>query len=419
MNTVDSFQGQEAEFVFVSLTRSCAPDSEASGLGFAKDSRRANVMLTRVKNMMVVVGDAINMVSSSKGKSGILIPLLAQHSSDTNSMFLVSKKTDLISPYKLPLDIPHVQKKRRNVATKPAPPARLVTKPLPVLVPSAPTSDLTSFWSTARRLVRERGGVTLLSQLGESIPPAMRPAKYKNLLLPLSKDPLLCIAEGEDNQYIVVLKEVIDKFSEHIIALLKNSPSPTLLIRFIEENTNRKSLGVPSKNVLSIDTVVSLLSPVIFAKGNSGSISLRNLPSPLTQSPLLTSTAQLAQVRNNIKEYLTTRPGCTATFNEVAKFKPSSLSLKLKKILSEDHRFVVSHVKGSKFHTVTLLTEKNTECLNMIKSHIIASGGGPVLLSSLGGLTPKAIGVPLRVLLSMSPGFALIKGAGGGSVRLQ
>lgn len=409
VNTVDSFQGQEAEFVFISLTRSSAPDSEASGLGFAQDSRRANVMLTRVKNMMIVVGDAINMVTGSRGKSGILIPLLAQHASDSDSMFSVSKNTEFISPYKLPLYIPQAiaAKKYHEISTpKHASPARVTTQPRSVSIPIPPTVELTNLWSAARNFARECGGVILLSALGDLIPPEMRPKQYKTLLLPLSKDPLLCITAGEDNRsYYVVLKEVIDKFGDHIVSLLKKTPDSTLTIKDITGRTNRKVLGLPPKNVLSIDSVVSLLSSDVFVKSN-GTISLRSLPLPTNELPDSTSEyALIAETRSSIKEYLAYRPQCTASFNEVANFIPSSLRLNLEEVLSDDKRFLIMIGDGTSLSVALtapcLLSHRIIDLTSLwtaARKHV-HNNGGTILFSKLCALIPPAMRPRYKTLL--------------------
>ena len=51
MKSVDSFQGREADIVIVSLVR-----TDGKG-GFLKDVRRANVMLSRAKRRMLLVGN--------------------------------------------------------------------------------------------------------------------------------------------------------------------------------------------------------------------------------------------------------------------------------------------------------------------------------------------------------------------------
>ena len=54
INTVDSFQGQERDVVYISMTRS---NSEGA-IGFLSDIRRMNVAMTRAKKKLVVVGDS-------------------------------------------------------------------------------------------------------------------------------------------------------------------------------------------------------------------------------------------------------------------------------------------------------------------------------------------------------------------------
>ena len=54
INTVDSFQGQEADVVIISLVRS----NDENEIGFLKDYRRMNVALTRAKKKLIVIGDS-------------------------------------------------------------------------------------------------------------------------------------------------------------------------------------------------------------------------------------------------------------------------------------------------------------------------------------------------------------------------
>ncbi len=54
INTVDSFQGQERDIVYISMTR-----SNAEGvIGFLSDIRRMNVAMTRARKKLVIVGDS-------------------------------------------------------------------------------------------------------------------------------------------------------------------------------------------------------------------------------------------------------------------------------------------------------------------------------------------------------------------------
>ena len=54
INTIDGFQGQERDTVYISLTRS-NPDNR---IGFLSDIRRMNVAMTRARKKLVVVGDS-------------------------------------------------------------------------------------------------------------------------------------------------------------------------------------------------------------------------------------------------------------------------------------------------------------------------------------------------------------------------
>ncbi|NNE55116.1 MAG: AAA family ATPase, partial [Flavobacteriales bacterium] len=54
VNTVDSFQGQERDVVYISLVRS----NEKAEIGFLKDYRRMNVAMTRARKKLVVIGDS-------------------------------------------------------------------------------------------------------------------------------------------------------------------------------------------------------------------------------------------------------------------------------------------------------------------------------------------------------------------------
>jgi hypothetical protein len=54
--TVDSFQGDEADVVVISLVRNNHHSTPMTALGFLQDERRMNVLLSRAKWMMIVVG---------------------------------------------------------------------------------------------------------------------------------------------------------------------------------------------------------------------------------------------------------------------------------------------------------------------------------------------------------------------------
>ncbi|WP_448518352.1 AAA domain-containing protein [Rhodoflexus sp.] len=54
VNTIDSFQGQEREVVYISLVRS----NPEGHIGFLNDLRRSNVAITRAKKRLVIIGDS-------------------------------------------------------------------------------------------------------------------------------------------------------------------------------------------------------------------------------------------------------------------------------------------------------------------------------------------------------------------------
>ncbi len=54
IHTIDSFQGQEKDIIYISLTRSNAQQQ----IGFLADVRRMNVAMTRAKKKLIVIGDS-------------------------------------------------------------------------------------------------------------------------------------------------------------------------------------------------------------------------------------------------------------------------------------------------------------------------------------------------------------------------
>ena len=54
VNTIDSFQGQERDVVYISMTRS----NNEGDIGFLSDTRRMNVAMTRARKKLVVIGDS-------------------------------------------------------------------------------------------------------------------------------------------------------------------------------------------------------------------------------------------------------------------------------------------------------------------------------------------------------------------------
>jgi ATP-dependent RNA/DNA helicase IGHMBP2 len=61
INTVDSFQGQERDIMYISLVRS----NEKGEIGFLSDIRRMNVAMTRARRKLVIIGDSSTICSHS------------------------------------------------------------------------------------------------------------------------------------------------------------------------------------------------------------------------------------------------------------------------------------------------------------------------------------------------------------------
>ncbi len=60
INTIDSFQGQEKDIVYISMVRS---NTEGT-IGFLSDTRRMNVAMTRARKKLVIIGDSATLSQS-------------------------------------------------------------------------------------------------------------------------------------------------------------------------------------------------------------------------------------------------------------------------------------------------------------------------------------------------------------------
>ncbi|MBD1430081.1 AAA domain-containing protein [Sphingobacterium litopenaei] len=78
IHTIDSFQGQEKDIIYISLTRS----NSLQKIGFLSDIRRMNVAMTRAKKKLIVIGDSGTVVQHSfyKGMLDYVMELNNYHS---------------------------------------------------------------------------------------------------------------------------------------------------------------------------------------------------------------------------------------------------------------------------------------------------------------------------------------------------
>ncbi|KAK0634459.1 P-loop containing nucleoside triphosphate hydrolase protein [Bombardia bombarda] len=65
ISTVDNYQGEESDIVIVSLTRS----NESAGIGFMFAPERLNVLITRARNCLIMIGNMETFIRSKKGSA--------------------------------------------------------------------------------------------------------------------------------------------------------------------------------------------------------------------------------------------------------------------------------------------------------------------------------------------------------------
>ncbi|KAK6508267.1 hypothetical protein TWF506_010363 [Arthrobotrys conoides] len=73
ISTIDNYQGEESDIVIVSLTRS----NSIGDIGFMASPQRVNVLLSRARNALIMIGNANTFVNSRRGKD-VWIPLMEQ-----------------------------------------------------------------------------------------------------------------------------------------------------------------------------------------------------------------------------------------------------------------------------------------------------------------------------------------------------
>jgi hypothetical protein len=62
---IDNYQGEESDIIIASLTRS----NPVGDIGFMAAPERLNVLISRARNALIMIGDADTLMKSRKGKS--------------------------------------------------------------------------------------------------------------------------------------------------------------------------------------------------------------------------------------------------------------------------------------------------------------------------------------------------------------
>lgn len=219
VNTIDSFQGQEAEIVLISLVKS------GKEMGFSNDQRRANVLLSRASQIMVIFGNALTVVSNEGNKS-LLIPSMARYCSVNNCMIRVE---GVGSSLKLqPFQLPSFSTNACNtiIPTKVAPMLTIRKKVSTSIVTNTP--DISSLSPDTIKLTKQffeqilkyDGKLLTLSILGSS--GLLANWNRKKSLLSIAKNiPGIKLEESQNNsEWIISFSEATEKFLKDIAALV-------------------------------------------------------------------------------------------------------------------------------------------------------------------------------------------------------
>ncbi|CAG8508580.1 12330_t:CDS:10 [Dentiscutata erythropus] len=110
LRTVDNFQGEEADIVIISLVRNTRKESDHGNIGFLKSTNRSNVLLSRAKHGMFLLGNADLMVRHSdfwkkvleilrkRGQVGPGFPIVCSRHPECKSNIYDASEFDKISP---------------------------------------------------------------------------------------------------------------------------------------------------------------------------------------------------------------------------------------------------------------------------------------------------------------------------------
>lgn len=164
--------------------------SDNTGLGFAKNQRRANVLLSRASQLMVIFGDAKTLTQGEAITTDKLVPAMAYYASMNNSMFQIVSDTKL-EPYRLVpssvTDNMHPSSKPKVTSLLPsAPMKKLFVAQHPPSANSVVERQLSKVEQEHFRAVKQVlssavDGTMLLSALGNALNGITRPSEHSLL----------------------------------------------------------------------------------------------------------------------------------------------------------------------------------------------------------------------------------------------
>ena len=269
VNTVDSFQGQEADIVFVSTVRSLAGgQKEFSGLGFAKDQRRACVMLSRASQLLVVIGDAINMTTSQSEKDQLLLPRLSNWCSDNQSLF------QIVESNLVPFNLPEISARSTSRSTIQTP--QTISSPIgrpeqrALKLSTLEYIKLSNFAKRVVETLMDQPMFSLgLSKLADYIPRSER-GEYKSLLLPVKKIPFVKLHQNH-TEWIATIYcthetaleiKLTNEFASDTLEMLERN-NGTVLMSTISKKWPRSIRPLSSSTQLSKLLKLTLGSKVV------------------------------------------------------------------------------------------------------------------------------------------------------------
>ena len=352
-------------------------------MGFAKDRRRANVMLSRAQQLMVVVGDAEGLTAAAMEDSSLLLPALACYAAKNKCLLTISKGT--LIPFELQasnaanrINTKQLRVYQNDFDTRHIKLLPTVTQPVKLSAP------MTALLERTLALVLANDGVIGMKSIMFKIPSKERPKEFHSFPSLFNSAPELHLVEVGNNEHVVVHQSVVNKAAAHFKTLLMKHTPKALAIKVVKEHTPCKTLGLPDKNILSIENLISILPREEFLSTKK-TLSLRIQAFPVVPGDrsLVKSTGTSSQTNLNevaakyidmIKAALGVTAGHKIVLCQVPSLvpRPKDLNIKLKTLLEGDPDFILFE-EG----TTTMLTlmKPHLSMLTRAKDMVLANSG--------------------------------------------